>query len=302
MAIEKLADKDEGQHSIKGSGIANALSSLDVAESLQLLELQLKESSQKNVDGFDKAITKLITSNERLSDSNELRSSAMNRLTGGLLLVAVLQLFVSIILPWWQEMRQEHSEIQSVYQAIDANEDIFIDNYNELKSNLNRGLPVVLPQTFIELPISDKAHKTIQGTLGIDLYRYFLFYLNQTKLLDQQIDQVRQEIAKEGAVSNVPAIISAYWLSLENLDKGGWESKFNYIHDASCLEYIFVKSFSFLKISERSKTTTCSSESLNRIFGRYGYVESEMPKWLLPELRVAINEREQGMGDRLIGN
>ena len=67
MAIAELKNADMGAQAEKKGGIANSLSSLNVAESLQLLHIQLAESSRQNAITLDRAINKLIKSNEELS-------------------------------------------------------------------------------------------------------------------------------------------------------------------------------------------------------------------------------------------
>jgi hypothetical protein len=95
-AIAELRAADMGASAEKKAGIANSLSSLDVAESLQLLLLQLAESSKQNATTLDRAMEKLIKSNEKLSKSNERQVRAMQWLTGGLILVGCIQAFLIV--------------------------------------------------------------------------------------------------------------------------------------------------------------------------------------------------------------
>ncbi len=95
LAIAELKNADMGAQAEKKAGVANSLSSLDVAESLQLLQLQLAESSRQNAITLDRAMNKLIDSNEKLAKSNERQARAMKWLTGGLILVGIVQAVIA---------------------------------------------------------------------------------------------------------------------------------------------------------------------------------------------------------------
>lgn len=209
---------------------------------------------------------------------------------------------VAFGVPMWQEYVAKTSDIQSIYQSITANGDIFIVNSSDLQHAKNSGKSLNLPESFIEIPINSVIQKDIQRKFGIDLYRYFLFYINQTRVLNEQVQKLQDEMASTGSIATSGSSeVEAYQASLKMLGEGSWEdSKFNYIHDTACLEYIFVKTYKFLNLSERDQWVSCSPESLNRVFYHFGYIEMEMPKWIRPELRKALNERETGLGDRLI--
>ena len=99
VAIEKLRSGglDLGAQSAHHVGIANTLASLDVAESLQINSLQIEESSAQNRTVIHNALHALIGSNEKLARSNEKYARAMMWLTGGLVLVGVAQIIVSVI-------------------------------------------------------------------------------------------------------------------------------------------------------------------------------------------------------------
>lgn len=214
-------------------------------------------------------------------------------------------LFIAFFVPiWetsWNQKQQERADIQSLYQTIIANEDIFISNFNAVKNSQNSNLPISTPEFHIEFPISENVHKIIQRELGIDQYRFLLYFLNQTELLNQEIRQIRYEIADSEKVLPQNKRVLSYQKMMESLEKEGWEDyKFNYIDDASCLIYMFQKSFSFIDIAEREETISCSNDSLNRLFYHFGYIPAETPNWLIPELRGALNEREKGLGDRLV--
>ena len=79
--LKSLTGLDLGAQMDAHTGVANVLASLDVAESLQLLEQQIEKSA-----------TDLIKSNEKLAISTDKHSKAMLFLTGALVLVGILQL------------------------------------------------------------------------------------------------------------------------------------------------------------------------------------------------------------------
>ena len=95
QAIVELKNADAGAHAEKKAGVANALASLDVAESLQLLQIQLIEGSRANRSMIHTEVDKLIASNERLAKSNSQHTTAMKWLTGALVAVGVLQIVVT---------------------------------------------------------------------------------------------------------------------------------------------------------------------------------------------------------------
>lgn len=216
----------------------------------------------------------------------------------------LISLGIAFGVPIWQAKLSERADIQALYQSVGANGDIFISNFNELKNAQNKGETLSLPETFIEFPLDEAMHKKLQRSLGIDLYRFFLFYANQTNVLNDQIRQLSTEMTSNGSISaSGTNNVKAYQLSLNALEGDGWRNaKFNYIYDTSCIEYMLFRTFAFIEVAERDQGVNCSPESLNRIYYHYGYIEAEMPRWIRPELRAALNEREAGLGDRLISN
>jgi hypothetical protein len=99
VAIDKLKNGqlDLGPQSAHNAGIANALASLDVAESLQITSLQIEESSAQNRTVIHNVLHALIDSNEKLAGSNERYARAMMWLTGGLVLVGIAQIIAAFI-------------------------------------------------------------------------------------------------------------------------------------------------------------------------------------------------------------
>ncbi len=220
-------------------------------------------------------------------------------------LTIAVALFVAFFVPSWeislQEKHREKADIQSLYQSIIANEDIFISNFNTIKYAQNNGLPVSTPEFHIEFPVTEGVHKKLQRGLGIDQYRFLLYFLNQTELLNQQIKVVRGAMAESSPLSAHDMRVRSFYTTMESLENGDWETaKFNYIHDTSCILYMFQKTFPSIEINERESTISCSTESLNRLFYHFGFIRAEIPDWLVPELKAALNERESGLGDRLI--
>lgn len=95
-AVQRLKESDTGDLAIKPAGIAGSLSSLDVAEALQMLQLQLIETSKENRTALHSVIDKLIASNAELSKSNIKYAGAMMYLTAALVLVGVAPIVVSL--------------------------------------------------------------------------------------------------------------------------------------------------------------------------------------------------------------
>ena len=86
---------DLGPQRTAGLSKANALASLDVAESLQLLHLQLAESTESSNATLHETTDKLIASNEKLAQSNDRHATAMQLLTGALVLTGIIQAVVA---------------------------------------------------------------------------------------------------------------------------------------------------------------------------------------------------------------
>ncbi len=97
LAIGHLKNADLGASAQRAAGIAESLSSLNIAESLQLLQLQTEESSLLNRKTIASAIDKLIESNTKLGISNDNHAKAMRWLTAALVGVGIVQIIVSFI-------------------------------------------------------------------------------------------------------------------------------------------------------------------------------------------------------------
>lgn len=218
------------------------------------------------------------------------------------LLINVVTIISTLVIaftvpPWherWKQEQAEREDIRSLYYSIIANQDIYINNFNEFRSAENNKISLPLPEALIEFPVDDNLHQMLQSSFGIDLYRFFLYYLGQTDFLNDERERIRSRMLEKGILTSVDlADAKSYKVTLESLDSGTWENaKFNYIYDTTCLLYVFQKSFSFIEVRERESTANCSTDSLNRLFYQYGVIQSEIPSWIIPELRAALKERD----------
>ena len=104
--LAALKDLGLGAQIEAHTGHANALASLDVAEWLQLLHLQLAESTKQNaislaestkqnVAALHETTGKLIESNTSLAGSNDRHATSMQWLTAALVLVGIAQIVIA---------------------------------------------------------------------------------------------------------------------------------------------------------------------------------------------------------------
>ena len=96
LAITHAKTADVSQ-SPKHVGVASATASLDIAESLQLLQLQLSEFSSEIRSAIEKNSQDLIKSNEKLLESNERNASVASWLAGALVFFTAVQAIAIII-------------------------------------------------------------------------------------------------------------------------------------------------------------------------------------------------------------
>jgi hypothetical protein len=218
----------------------------------------------------------------------------------GSVLVGIAAVIASIWIPAHQRTLDEQSEIEAAYKNMVTNQDIFIANSNTIGKLTDSKDIADLPESYLETQISEGSRKKIQDTFGLVQYRFFLYYLQQTALLNEEIAQMRYWLITIGSrpISELNAT-KPYLSSMEYLLKEGAETRFNYQRDTECLQYIFEQSFEFIDPDGRGEILECSSDSLDRIFN-FGYFPEDTPAWLRPELRRALNNREPGLGDRLI--
>ena len=93
--LKNLKDLGLGAQMDAHVGHANALASLNIAESLQCLQLQLVETGRENRVTLHEITDKLIQSNRILATSNDRHASAMQWLTGALVIIGILQAFIA---------------------------------------------------------------------------------------------------------------------------------------------------------------------------------------------------------------
>lgn len=214
----------------------------------------------------------------------------------------IISSIVAFGVPKYEEIRKQQAEIQSVYKQIVTNADIYISNINN-KKNLEKSNQVSnLPESFLEYNnISDETKKIIQDKMGLVQYRFFLYYIQQTNFLNQEIQELKSSYIISGLNSkeylNTKAV---YFNTVDYLAQEKLNTKLNYQIDSGCLQYFFEHEFSYLKTDGRGKMLECLNDSLNRIFYHFGYLPADTPSWLVPQLKTALNERESGLGDRVI--
>lgn len=252
---------------------------------------------------LDKANKPLIDEMEELQTRRAFAHDNRNLIINALTIIVAL--LIAFFVPSWeislQQKANERESIQSLYQAVLANEDIFISNFNSIKYAQNNNFSLAVPESYIEFPVDENVYKIIQREFGIDGYRFFLYFLDQTEFLNKKTDLLKEIMVEKGSLFSKDKAVIDYQKSMEFLQNGNWEnSKMNYIDDTSCILYFFQKSFDYIEIFNREKTMNCSSESLNRLFYHFGYISVETPDWLILELREALNKKESGLGDRLI--
>ena len=97
-SIKTLDGLDLGAQTSKHTEIAKTVSLLNVAESLQLLQLQITETAKENRVSIQNEVTRLITSNDEASRINKDAVKWSKRLTIALiavtLIVGLLQAYV----------------------------------------------------------------------------------------------------------------------------------------------------------------------------------------------------------------
>lgn len=214
----------------------------------------------------------------------------------------VISVIVAFGVPTYQKIQTEQSEIQAVYKNLVVNQDIFISNVNDLRNIKDNGGIENIPETFFEDQISKTARQTIQDKFGLIQYRFFLYYLQQTALLNNEIQQIKDYaiVTEAKSLTNLNPT-KKYLATMEYLERDREATKFNYLADSECLQYFFEKTFDFLNVDGRGKILKCDSETLAwRLFYHFGYLPADTPFWLKLELRSALNDREDGLGDRII--
>lgn len=238
-----------------------------------------------------------------LSDHRQVRISLWVGV--GSVVVGIVAVIASGIIAFWvpahQRLTDEHAQIEAVYKNLVTNQDIFISNSNGVRYLPTSSKISDLPESYIEDEISGDARETLQNTFGLVQYRFFLYYLQQTKLLNEEIEQMRGHLITTGQPFAKLNPTETYLASMKYLGLDGKDTKMNYQKDTECLQYFFEQNFFYLTIDGRSKAPECSSETLEaRLFNHFGYLPADTPVWLRSHLRRALNDREAGLGDRLI--
>jgi hypothetical protein len=252
---------------------------------------------------------------ERLfAELSMLESREQFRLSGnqhkigiGSVCVGILAIIVSGIVSFWvpyySRIQSEHDQVEAVYKNLVTNQDIFISNSNEARKLSTGNSISSLPELYLEEKISDETRKIIQNAFGLIQYRFFLYYLQQTDLLNEEIKQIRTDFIIKNPktfIELVPTqkyLATMEYLTLDEKEKS--DSKFDYQMDTGCLQYFFEQSFLYIVPDGRGASPECSYESLNRVFN-FGYLESDTPLWLKPLLRDALDQRGNGLGSRII--
>lgn len=218
-------------------------------------------------------------------------------ITGGAAIV------ISIWLPMYQRSQQTQSELSALYRAIDANGDIFVNNYDNMRFFAVSDTIANLPDAYIDYAIPDDLVQPLQQQLGMVNYTWLLYYIDETKFMNQVRDDLNTSLVTNGSTS--PEYINAKKIYMATMHYLGYgdkydQTKFNYAVDTGCLQYLLQQAFSSIPISKFDKTESCSSDSLNRILYWFGYLPPLTPSWMFPLLKDALNERQPGLGDQLI--
>jgi len=95
-AIQAAKEADLGASADKKTGIAGAYASLNVAESLQMLQMNIVVTAEKNREVSEKQTEKIIESNNALITSNQKHANRMFWLTLALVFVGVVQAFSAL--------------------------------------------------------------------------------------------------------------------------------------------------------------------------------------------------------------
>lgn len=215
----------------------------------------------------------------------------------------VISSMVSFKVPANQKTELNHDEIQAVYKNLVINQDIVITNLNAINAFASSTEISDLPESFIENNISDSARRTIVDRFGLIQFRFFLYYIQQTALLNSEILQLRNNYISLGPTStNYVLAKNSYLKTITYLSGEKFSTKFNYLKDSECIKYIFEQSFNYLDVDGRGKLRECSNDSLNRLYYYFGFLPDDTPNWLIPKLKNALDERGVGLGEKYIGD
>lgn len=212
------------------------------------------------------------------------------------LLVTILYssavLYLGFIQPERKQRAELESKIVSLYRDIITNEDVFISNTNNLNEFKELISIDTLPYIYIQQSLNLDIQNELQNKIGLINYRFLLYYMEQTNLLNNVINKLKIDFSEEGLKSERLIENKKFYINLmEYLTEAGWkETKFNYFIDTECLIYIMRSAFPYIK-DERSDQIKCRNDSLNRIYYHFGYLEIDTPEWMKVDLKKALEER-----------
>lgn len=219
------------------------------------------------------------------------------RLTWAALIFTVIFSLSGLYLTYVQPVRDKNlnedterrNKILSLYREINANEDVFISNSNELNNFYNLSKAINLPFNYVSENLDASIQDELQKNIGLINYRFLLYQIDLTGTLNNQIDSIKNNFySGKNNVGNK----NTYKNLMNYLSVESWkDTKFNYLKDTGCLLSILQKSFPYIK-DERNKDIVCESDSLNRIYYHFGYLPVDTPSWMKPLLRDAVKSRE----------
>src|SRR3989344_6547430 len=208
-------------------------------------------------------------------------------------------IFIALYVPYYQKNIQQKAAVQSLYKEILTNQDIFISNSNNKRKLIQNDSVENLPELFIASNIDDETRKILQEKFGLIQYRWLLYYLQQTKLLNDEIDMMNSYLIiqdKNGTMSSGYLNSKNSYINTTNSLEKGDGVKFNYVEDTECLYYFFEQTFRYLNIDHRGRAT-CEDESVFRLVYNFGYIEVDTPSWLLSQIKKIINTKKLEMED-----
>jgi len=191
-----------------------------------------------------------------------------------------------------ERQNQIKSEVLTLYRTIVANEDIFIDNSNSLREFMESTSLNTLPSNYIKENLNLGIQDELQNKIGLINYRFLLYYIEQTNLLNDTILEIKRDLPANGLESQNIVESKNFYRDLMNyLSQEGWEeTKFNYQLDTGCLLKILQEVFPYIH-DERNVSIECRNESLNRIYYHFGYYEVDTSQWMKPRFREAMKDR-----------
>jgi len=212
-------------------------------------------------------------------------------------IITGLGVYFTYIQPEREKIKSDEIEtknnIVSFYRTIAANQTAFIDNSNIIHDFASTTTFYNLPFNYLANDIPTTIQDELQRKIGMINYRYLTYYIEQTKILNESINNLKTGLMYEGLNSNnFTELRQSYidlmsYLSEDSLEK----TKFNYLTDTECLLHILRESFAYIR-DPRNELAECRNESLNRIYYQYGYLEIDTPEWMKSKFIEALKERD----------